>query len=485
MTLSATDANTTDADLITLSRSGDRRAFGQIVRRYQAMISGLIYAACGDLHRSEDVAQETFISAWKSLSGLRDAAKLPGWLCQIARRRLADQSRSTAAKEIQFSRAFETDQEPAAPVPDTATAEEAEMLWRTLSQIPQPYRETLVLFYRQEKSTAQVAAAMETTEASVRQRLTRGRQMLREEVAAILERNLVRTSPNQLFTHQVVAALPALAAQSAGLGATAKAASAVKGGALLVILLGWLAPIGFLFGLIFGTVQDIRQSQTQRLRRLTVWRSVWLWGVIITCVVVINAALRIATNLHWDLATRSMMFCIVGTLFAMSLFGVIVFGRWRMIRLLNEEGLADAPFPKLATWKRLVFTLPVVAISLAWLVRLAMLAGDQTSVNIISAAIVAESLWLAWRMPRLQPGNEIQQSFETFALALLVIVIMLNWKLHDWIATIYGLDFSQMPHILPMWGINAAALILFAWIGTLTFLSRAPVTQTKLTAGCA
>src|SRR5271170_1427215 len=111
----STESQLTDADLVTASRSGDRRAFGQIIRKYQAMVSGLIYAACGDLHRSEDVAQETFISAWKSLSGLRDASKLPGWLCQIARRRLADATRTKSATEVPFSQAFASGQEPAAP----------------------------------------------------------------------------------------------------------------------------------------------------------------------------------------------------------------------------------------------------------------------------------------------------------------------------------------------------------------------------------
>src|SRR5580704_1426085 len=221
-TLVTSNPNFTDADLITASRSGDRRAFGQIIRKYQAMVSGLIYAACGDLHRSEDVAQETFISAWKSLSGLRDASKLAGWLCQIARRRLADASRKAPNKEISFGQAFAPGQEPVAPVNEALTAEESEVLWRTLARLPQPYRETLVLFYRQEQSTAQVAAAMDTTEASVRQRLTRGRQMLRDEVASMLERNIARTSPSSQFTMQVVAALPALAAQATGLGATAK-----------------------------------------------------------------------------------------------------------------------------------------------------------------------------------------------------------------------------------------------------------------------
>jgi RNA polymerase sigma factor (sigma-70 family) len=471
MTVSATQTNPTDADLISQSRSGDRRAFGQIVRRYQAMISGLVYAACGDIHRSEDVAQETFISAWKSLSGLRDAAKLPGWLCQIARRRLADQSRSAPSKEIQFSRAFEMGQEPTAPESESVSEEEAELLWRTLSHIPQPYRETLVLFYRQEKSVAQVAAAMETSEASVRQRLSRGRAMLREEVATMLERNLVRTSPNQMFTQQVVAALPALAAQGAGVGASAKAAAAVKGGALLTILVGWLAPIGFMLGLIYGTVQEVRQSKSPRQRRLAKIMGFCIWGVSIAFIIAINRFMGVANGRRWDLASKTNGCVIIGGLFGMALFGVVVFCRWRMVRILREDKLVEY-FPKLAPWKFLAFTFPLAVVSLGWLVRMALMAGDQLSVNILGVLIVLQSFYLAWRTPRLQPDHPIQQTFENFALILLVSVVMLNWKLLDWVGVIYGMNPTQISQLLPMWSINLGVLVLFAWVGGLTLLSR-------------
>ena len=465
-------ANPTDAELITLARSGNRQAFGQIVRRYQAMISGLVYAACGDLHRSEDVAQETFISAWKSLSGLRDAAKLPGWLCQIARRRLADSARPASAKEIQFSHAFESGQEPAAPLDDSATVEESELLWRTLSRIPQPYRETLVLYYRQEKSTAQVAAAMETSEDSVRQRLARGRQMLREEVAAMLEKNITRTAPTPQFTSQVVAALPALAAQTAGIGATAKGAAAVKGGALLTLLVGWIAPIGLLFNLMFGTVQDIRQAQTPRQRRLASRLGALQWTLLISYVIGMNIVVRVARTDHWNLSSEVIAYCSLGTLFAMALFTYVVFARWQMVRVLREQNLTEPPFPKLHLWQRMVFTLPVVAICVGWLMRLALSAGDETSAELIAAAVVIESVYFAWRLPQLQPHNPVQQTFETFTLAWFVIVIMLNWRLPTWIAVIKGLPLAQMPVLLPMWSINAAAIALLAWIVALTALSR-------------
>ena len=77
--------DTTTAEWVQRSRIGDRDAFAQIVRKYQQIVSGVTFGILGDFHKSEDVAQETFLIAWKKLDQLEDAAKLPGWLCQIAR----------------------------------------------------------------------------------------------------------------------------------------------------------------------------------------------------------------------------------------------------------------------------------------------------------------------------------------------------------------------------------------------------------------
>ena len=54
-----------DASLVAESLAGNREAFGQIVARYQALICSLAYSGTGNLSQSEDVAQETFIAAWK------------------------------------------------------------------------------------------------------------------------------------------------------------------------------------------------------------------------------------------------------------------------------------------------------------------------------------------------------------------------------------------------------------------------------------
>lgn len=76
---------TTDAELIAASRGGDAAAFGQIVERYQRAVCAVSYAGTRDRALSEDVAQDTFVTAWRQLPALREIDRLPAWLCGIAR----------------------------------------------------------------------------------------------------------------------------------------------------------------------------------------------------------------------------------------------------------------------------------------------------------------------------------------------------------------------------------------------------------------
>ena len=74
-----------DEQLWRLACEGDREAFGKIVERYQTLICSIAYSACGALGTSEDMAQETFITAWHRLNDLREPNKLRQWLCGIVR----------------------------------------------------------------------------------------------------------------------------------------------------------------------------------------------------------------------------------------------------------------------------------------------------------------------------------------------------------------------------------------------------------------
>ncbi len=239
-----------DAELVGGTLAGNRDAFGQIVARYQSLICSLAYSATGSLGQSEDLAQETFITAWKHLGHLRERHKLRAWLCGIARNRINNFLRREGREPIREAEPLENVAEThsAEPLPaeQTISHEEQAILWRSLERIPVIYREQLVLFYREHQSIEAVAQSLELTEDTVKQRLSRGRKMLHEEVLAFVEGALERTNPGKVFTLAVMASLPALtfSAKAAMLGvAAAKGGAAAKTGGTMGLFAAMTGPM--------------------------------------------------------------------------------------------------------------------------------------------------------------------------------------------------------------------------------------------------
>jgi RNA polymerase sigma factor (sigma-70 family) len=200
----------TDRQLVELHLAGDRAAFRQIVERYQAMVCALGFSACGDVGRSEDLAQEVFLAAWKQLPGLREREKLRGWLAGIARNQIHNlfrhQQRTPTARADSLSPEAPADGE--SPREQAISRDEAALMWQALEGIPENYREPMVLFYREHQSVTAVAAALEITEDNVRQRLARGRALLSERMAKLVEETLERSAPTPAFAGAVMIALP-------------------------------------------------------------------------------------------------------------------------------------------------------------------------------------------------------------------------------------------------------------------------------------
>lgn len=204
---------------------GDTNAFEQIVVSHQSAVSAVAFNIIGDFSISQDIAQETFWAAWKTRDSLRDTGRLGPWLCGIARN-LARQWRRKKARvhEVESEKfgcqfdSFATD-----PADDFISKEEESVVWNALEQIPSNYREVLVLYYRQGKSIDQVATSLGLTNAAARQRLARGREILRSHVSNMIEGVLDRTNPSRTFTSRVMAGIASMGV--AGSSATANASS--------------------------------------------------------------------------------------------------------------------------------------------------------------------------------------------------------------------------------------------------------------------
>jgi RNA polymerase sigma factor (sigma-70 family) len=204
----------TDAELVLAARHGDKRAFVEIVARHQSMVCGTALGILGDFAASEDAAQETFLSAWRKIRELREPARLRTWLFQIARNAaLAQLRRRREHDDLESALVLAAD----SPNPDenAASEEEAALVRDALSKVPELYRVPLVLYYREGESVRAVAQELELSEDAVKQRLARGREMLREQVVGVIERVLTRTNPGPVFTMTIAAAIGALTAPTA------------------------------------------------------------------------------------------------------------------------------------------------------------------------------------------------------------------------------------------------------------------------------
>lgn len=275
-----------DAALVQASLAGNREAFGEIVARYQSLVCSLAYSATGNPNQSEDLAQETFLAAWRHLVDLREPGKLRSWLCGIARHVIHNALRTGRREPTQHAEALEEIAESRSPEPlpvDRAiSTEEAGILWRSLERIPETYRTPLILFYRENQSVEAVARHLDLTEPATRQRLSRGRKLLEAEVQAFVEDTLRRTTPGPRFTLAVLAALPApgAAAKIATLGAAlAKGGAATKGAWSLGALGGSLAMIG---AVLFSWKTAVDESRSPAERRFMIrmgWLQLGLLGV--------------------------------------------------------------------------------------------------------------------------------------------------------------------------------------------------------------
>ncbi|WP_337174864.1 sigma-70 family RNA polymerase sigma factor [Paludisphaera sp.] len=261
-----TDA-TTDVDLWRRVREGDRSAFEEVVKRHQSAVAAVAYNVRGDLATSEDVAQEAFWAAWRGRDTLQDPNRLRPWLCGIARNLAANSRRKAAARP--GTAALGGDDVPDAgdgPAESALGREEQALIWRSLEELPDLYREPLILYHRQDQSVAEVAATLEISQDAVKQRLSRGRAMLRERLAGLVEEGLRASRPGRSFTVGVMAGLGAnLAAKPAAAGVAGAAAPFVASSGLLGGLLGSGAGLA---GAWFGAWLPAQAAPTVRERDL-------------------------------------------------------------------------------------------------------------------------------------------------------------------------------------------------------------------------
>ena len=341
-----------DAQLVELSLRGDTQAFGSIVERHQSLVCGLAYSACGNVHVSEDLAQETFITAWQQLRNLREKGNLRGWLCGIARHVINNflrrQQRTPTAMAAELDEVIHPASDEPSPDECAINEQESAMLWRALQTLPSNYREPMVLYYRQQESVGAVAESLGLSEDAVKQRLARGRAMLAEQVERVLGNTLRQTMPTAAFTCCVLAALPlATTSASAATAGVTLAKGGVGGKTLLLSTLN--AVLSPLLALVFAGVgykvsMDSARSEDERRLIKKFYRVIAVvTGVFGALLLALTFSGKWLVQMHpeWFVA---LLLGLVGACLLCALGGV-VWG-WRKNRQMPmREAAMEAPLP--------------------------------------------------------------------------------------------------------------------------------------------
>jgi RNA polymerase sigma-70 factor (ECF subfamily) len=179
-----------DRELVDRARSGDKQAFGQIVRRYQARIHRLAMHLVRNYAEAEDVAQETFIRAYRALARFDGRSEPYTWLYRIAVNlslnvlRSRKSRRTTTEADDPRLDALINESPSATDLPaDAAQRQLYTVLAQGIDELSESLRTTLVLVCVDGRSHEEASAILGAPEGTIAWRVHEARRKLREYMA--------------------------------------------------------------------------------------------------------------------------------------------------------------------------------------------------------------------------------------------------------------------------------------------------------------
>ncbi|HZW02475.1 MAG TPA: sigma-70 family RNA polymerase sigma factor [Anaerolineaceae bacterium] len=171
---------TTDPDWIRQAQQGDAEAWARIVQEYQQPVFRLAYLLLGDADDAEDVAQETFIRAYRALGRFDPERPIRPWLLRIATNAAYNWQRSFGRYLAAVERHLRG--EPAPPPTDQQVEQrqEAAALWQALRNLNPMDRQVILLRYFLESSESEMAEVLRVPAGTVKSRLHRALGRLRQ-----------------------------------------------------------------------------------------------------------------------------------------------------------------------------------------------------------------------------------------------------------------------------------------------------------------
>jgi RNA polymerase sigma-70 factor (ECF subfamily) len=170
--------------LVDRCRTGDDRAFGELVDRYKDLVYGLVYRLTPDRSQVDDLAQDVFLRVHRGLPYFRGEARLSTWIFRIVQN-VCVQARSRRVTEVALARDGDDGGERAPREPGSADRsfgdiELRDRLAKALAQLPDNYRVLISAHYLKGVQYEALAEALDLPLGTVKTHLHRAKRRLRE-----------------------------------------------------------------------------------------------------------------------------------------------------------------------------------------------------------------------------------------------------------------------------------------------------------------
>jgi len=186
----------TDEELVEAVLAGQRERFGDLVDRYQGRLVNYLYRLLRSVEDAHELAQEVFLKVYQALDRYDPRYRFSTWIFRVAQNAAIDQIRKRRIKMVSFEGREDADGEtrewePASsdrgPYGDLRNVERGGAIQESIDNLPWEYRELIVLRHFADLSYDEIAKLKEMPLGTVKNKLFRARQMLKEELVDYLE----------------------------------------------------------------------------------------------------------------------------------------------------------------------------------------------------------------------------------------------------------------------------------------------------------
>jgi len=184
-------ATITDYELIAQILGGDKDLFVELVRRYKKLVYSIVVRMVNDRDEADDLAQEIFVKVYRNLDKYYPDFKFSTWVIRISTNHVIDYRRKNrwetqSIEDMEYDTIHGLASE-SSPETEYLKKERKELLDKLVGALPEMYRVPIMLYHEQGLSYQEIADIIEQPLSKVKNRIFRGRKMLKESIARMKE----------------------------------------------------------------------------------------------------------------------------------------------------------------------------------------------------------------------------------------------------------------------------------------------------------